>query len=127
MNADGGRDFRIGEGRAKLEPADCPKSKKSIFLADFGGPIEHADTIRLHPNAKHEREPLRTALRRHGTAIGYNTTALVTAGLEGLEIVCKSSQSIMSQGNWLEILPYADWHFSEISSGEAIEYLWRSI
>lgn len=123
LRADGGREFKKGEGRPRIEKAERPNSEKTIFLADYRGKIETADTVRLHPGEKREPEPLRKALRRHGTAIGYDSTALVIAGLEGLDIVCKSPRSIMND-NWIELLPYADWHYSEICSGEAIEHLW---
>lgn len=67
------------------------------------------------------------ALRRHGVAIGYQTTALVRAALEGLDTVCLDSRNILAQPDWYELLPYADWEASEISSGEAWEHLKHDI
>lgn len=123
IRSDGGRTFRAGSGRAKPDVKSQPESGGSIFLADFGGPYEQADTVRRHPVEDYSAESLRDALRRHRVAIGYQTTALVTAALEGLEIECKHSSNIMSEPNWLDLLPYADWHWSEIESGEAWEHL----
>ena len=126
MNSEGGRRFHMGTGRKPPQIKNNFGSKGSIFLGDYNGPIEQADTIRLHPDNKKHDEPLLNALRRHKTAIGYRTTALITAALEGLEIECKDSQNIMFQLNWLRLLPYADWHYSEIESGEAWEHLIHS-
>jgi len=127
LNKNGGRDFTIGSGRI----APTPKARRdrggSIFLADYDGPIEQADTIRLHPARENHKEGLHDVLRRHAIAIGYTTTALVTAALEGLEVVCKDERNIMFQPNWLELLPYADWSNSEIESGEACQHLLSSL
>jgi len=58
-------------------------------------------------------------------AIGYQTSALVTAGLEGLKVICKDKRNIMYNQNWLELLPYADWHYSEMDA--AIDHLMQDI
>jgi hypothetical protein len=123
MREDGGRRFRAGTGRTPPEIEARPTEGGTIFLADFGGVIEPADTVRRHPDEEKPREPLRAALRRHRKAIGYRTTALVAAALAGLEIVCKDARNILWEREWLELLPYADWHWSEIESGEAWEHL----
>jgi len=120
---DGSREFKIGHGRKSPIPKTRSTGTGTIFLADYNGPVEHADTVRLHPANEHNREPLYDALLRHAHAIGYNTTALVTAALKGLEVTCKDKRNIMYQKNWLEILPYADWRYSEIESGELWEHL----
>lgn len=127
MRSDGGRTFRIGNcgGRIPPEIKDGPDRGGSIFLADFDGPVESADTIRHHPAREKSSDGLIDALRRHRVAIGYQTTALVTAGLEGLKVVCKDDRNIMHESNWQELLPWADWHWSEIESGEAIAHLWE--
>lgn len=123
MNNDGGRDFRIGNGRKPPEPKARRSGSRTLFLADYDGPIEQADTVRLHPARDNNQRPLLDDLHRHDIAIGYRTTALVTAGLEGLQVICKDPQNIMYHDNWLDILPYADWHYSEIQSGEAWAHL----
>lgn len=125
LRPDGGRSFHVGRGRARPEVRVKDEGSGSIFLADYGGPIEQADTVRRHPDEQSPRESLKDALRRHRIAIGYQTTALVTAALEGLTVFCKDSRSIMSEPNWLDLLSYADWHYSEIASGEAWEHLCR--
>jgi hypothetical protein len=127
LRADGGRRFKAGLGRAVPVIEERPAQGGTIFLADYGGPIEEADTVRRHPDDVKSDEPLRDALRRHRRAIGYTTTALVQAALAGLEIICRDERSIMWEPDWRELLPYADWHASEIESGEAWEHLkWQS-
>lgn len=127
MRADGGRLFTAGAGRASPAIEDRPTQGGTIFLADYGGPIEPADTVRRHPADEQPRESLRDALRRHRTAIGYQTTALVMAALAGLEIICKDRRNILWESNWLALLPYADWHWSEIESGAAWEHLMQHV
>ena len=119
----GQRVFRVGCGRKHPKPKAGSNGRGSIFLADYYGPVEQADTIRLHPQRDTNPEPLLDCLHRHARAIGYNTTALITAGLEGLEIECKSPDSIMSHSNWLELLAYTDWKYSEIQSGALWQHL----
>jgi len=125
LRPDGGREFRIGAGR----PAPVPLPRKiqtaSIFLADYNGPIDYdADELRLHPStAGPPQRPLLDALKPYGVAIGYRTTALVTAALAGLRVICRDKRGMMARPDWLEVLPYADWHKSEISSGDAWEHL----
>jgi len=123
LNKNGGRDFKIGTGRLPPTPKDKRNSGGSIFLADYEGPIEAANTIRLHPNRERHKDGLIEALHRHSVAIGYRTTALCTAALEGLEIVCKDERNIMSRPDWLELLPYADWSHEEIENGDLWEHL----
>lgn len=123
MNKDGGRDFRKTESRGSYSIQHQAGDKGTIFLKDYGGPEAMADTVRLHPAEKQYPESLEDALKRHKTAIGFRTTALVKAGLMGLDIVCLDKQNIMAQPDWLELLPSADWHYSEIQSGEAWEFL----
>ena len=123
MNDDGGRTFKRGAGRRPPEPEIKRTGCGTIFLADYGGPIEQADTVRLHPAGTSHTESLHQALHRHAIAVGYQTTALVTAALQGLEVICKDHRNIMAQPNWLELLPYADWHYSEIESGELWAHL----
>jgi hypothetical protein len=123
MREDGSRCFRAGAGRKPPQIEARPSEGGTIFLADFGGVIEPADTVRRHPADEAPAEPLRAVLRRHRKAIGYRTTALVTAALCGLEIVCRDARNILSETGWLELLPYADWHWSEIASGAAWDHL----
>jgi hypothetical protein len=127
MRSDGGRTFKSG-GKRQPPPIKAGRTgNRSIFLADYSGRIDKADTIRLHPARKANQEPLLDALHRHDIAIGYKTSALVTAALEGLRVICKDPRNIMWESNWHELLPYADWNYEEIQSGEAIEHLWQQI
>jgi len=123
LNKEGDRDFVIGTNRPALEIKPLKMGNRTIFLADYMGTVEMADTIRYHPAQKTETEPLLDALARHDIAIGYSSTALITAAIEGLQIVCKDESYILNRSNWKDILPYADWHYSEIESGEAWEHL----
>ena len=115
--------FRSGSGRKSPEPKTGNTGSGCVFLADYNGSMEQADTIRLHPERETNQEPLLDCLHRHARAIGYNTTALITAALEGLETECLDPDNIMSQPNWLELLAYSDWHYSEIESGELWDHL----
>lgn len=121
MRPDGGRWFHKGEGRKSPEVKPLKTGNKTLFLADYNGIIEPADTIRLHPAQKPSQKPLQDDLATHDVAIGYATTTLVTAALEGLQIVCKSDLNILSNPDWLDLLPYADWGYHEMN--EAIEHL----
>lgn len=126
MNKGGGRDFVEGTGR---KPPEIKKTtgNKSIFLSDYNGIIESADIIRFHPENSKSKNSLSDDLKLCNRATGYNTTALVKAALEGLEINCKGKTSILKNKNWLNLLPYADWHYNEIISGEVWEHLQLSM
>jgi hypothetical protein len=123
MNKDGGRHYQLGSGRKHIERKDRRSERGTIFLADYNGPVELADTVRLHPAREASSRPLLDDLRRHAIAIGYTTSALVTAGLEGLEVICREPTNIMNRPDWLEVLPYADWRYDEIQSGAVWEQL----
>lgn len=123
LRNDGGRTFRAGCGRKSPAIKANGAKNGTIFLADYDGPIERADRVRQHPARERSRISLIDELSKYKIAIGYQTSALVTAALEGLEIICKDKRNIMSESNWLDLLPYADWHWSEIESGEAWEHL----
>lgn len=126
LESDGGRYFKVGTGREPPKIKERRTKGKSIFLADFQGEVETGhDKVRLHPALKQSTIGLLDDLSDCMTATGYQTTALVTAGLEGLNIVCKDKRNVMYYDNWYEILPYADWSWQEIESGEAIEHLFK--
>lgn len=92
------------------------------------GPVdEDANTIRRHPREVVPGETLEQALNRHDIAIGYRTTALVTAALMGLRIECRDDRSILARPDWVNLLPWADWHHSEIASGECWAHLAQQI
>ena len=119
----GGRDFQVGTGKRVPDVKPRKMGNRSIFLAEYGGHIDEADTIRLHPMAETPSETLEEALSRHDIAIGYTSTALVQAALEGLRIDCRDPDGVMNKPNWLQLLPYVDWHYTEIESGEAWAHL----
>lgn len=124
LNKNGGRDFHNSGRRKHVERENRQAGTGSIFLADYEGPIRQADTIRLHPARENNKEPLHDVLRRHARAIGYKTTALVTAYLMGLDVVSHDPEHILNKGP--DLLPYADWHYKEIESGELWEHLQQS-
>lgn len=121
MREDGGRHFRSGLRREPIKRKAQRTGKRTVFLADYDGPIEQADTVRLHPSRGEHTESLHSVLSRHDVAIGYSTSALVAAGLEGLRVICKDPANIMYEPNWLDLLPYADWHYSEMDK------LWENL
>lgn len=123
LNDKGSRNFVLGENKESVKTKELKTGDRTIFLVDYMGVVGEADTIRYHPAQKTERESLIDALARHDIAIGYTSTALITAAIEGLQIDCRDPDYILNNPNWREILPYADWHYSEIESGEAWEHL----
>lgn len=95
-----------------------------MFLADYDGPQAYeADEIRFHPARGKSADSLEAAFERNDIAIGYQTTALVTAALAGLHPVCLDKRNIMARDDWLEVLPYADWHLDEIENGDVWEFV----
>ncbi len=134
LNPDGSRTFYPGEGRTLPE---LPQSTgtKTIFLADYGGPTEPADIVRLHPDQINNAgrfsyqinagPTLEADLMQCRKAIGYRTSALITAARMGLEIVCRDSTHILARDNWRKLLPYTDWRYNEIQSGDAWSHICR--
>jgi len=123
LNPEGDRDYPQTMLRDELEIAERPISDKTVFLADYDGPVCEADTIRWHPVEKTSDESLHDCLRRHYKAIGFRTTAFISAALEGLEIECLNSSHILNKPNWQELLKFTDWNFNDIQSGEAWAHL----
>jgi hypothetical protein len=127
MNERGGRKFHKGHGRLAVEPMPLKTGKRSIFLSDYKGPVYQADTIRPHPCEQTPVGTLQKALQAHDIAIGHTTTALVDAALMGLQTVSHDPDHILNQPDWPELLPWADWHHSEITNGDAWEHLRQSL
>lgn len=127
MNSMGIQVHRAGTGRAPPERQPIKTEGGTIFFADYCGPVEEADTVRLHPANETPTETLEEAISRHRHAIGYTSTALVQAALAGLTFECRVPDYIMSRPDWLEVLPYADWRWDEIASGEAWEHFRHDI
>ena len=129
MRPDGGRYFAKGTGRKPPEVKPLKASQRKLFLADYGSPVGGGD-VRYHPDD--DRRPagqpqsLLEHLKPYGVAVGRETTALVVAALEGLQVECLGTRNILSEPDWLELLPYADWSYEEIASGEAIKHLMRT-
>lgn len=122
MDLKGNLIYNKGEGRSPPR-IDQNCGEGTIYLCDYDGPIEQHDAIRYHPSAKTEQLPLKTQLAFYKNAIGYRTTALVTAGIMGLNVTTRDPSFVMNFPNWLELIPYVDWGYDEIKSGEAWSYL----
>lgn len=123
MRADGGRHYFERDSRDKPIIENHPQGQGTIFLRDHGGPMGRADTIRFHPAERPSTESLQQALLRHRIAIGHQTSALVKAGLMGLTIDCRDKRNIMFEKNWLQLLPWAEWNYQDIQSGELWSHL----
>jgi hypothetical protein len=123
MNSDGERDFYEGEGR-KPPIIQEPTGNKSIFLVDYNGICdEPTDLIRYHPANQTYKTTLEDDLSQCNWATGYKTTALITAALMGLKTKSKYRYHILNNKNWLKLLPYIDFHYREIASGELWDHL----
>lgn len=130
MNERGGRRYTKGDGKDRpVIKRNDVNERKVIFLADYGQASAGADydTFRRHPGDDERGLSLYEQLRSHSCAKGNKTTALVTAALMGLEVHSSDPDHILNQPDWQGLLPYADWHYSEIQSGEAWEHLRSSL
>lgn len=125
LRPDGGREWQVGTGREPPPVPPPPPGRGRVFLADFAGPqqIVDADYCRTHPARQAPAQPLEAVLARYHTAIGYRTSALVTAALAGLVVECRWPPHLVNRPDWREVLPYADWSREEIARGEAWEHL----
>jgi len=127
MTPTGGRTFTKGEGRPPPE-VETNTGTGTIYLCKYGESQPSCyEVVRGHPLDEKPAESLQNTLRKYRKAVGRDTTSLVSAALLGLEIKCLDPDYILNDPDWLEKLPYADWHYSEIESGEAIEHLWRQV
>ena len=121
LRPDGSRDF-YREQPNSINFRESKTGSKTIFLAEYRQDIREADlvgvdTIRRHPLDTIYPLTLEQSLEQHQKAIGYNTSALVTAGILGLGIICKSKSSIMSRPDWKQQILLTDWCMSELESG----------
>lgn len=120
----GDRIFTAGEGKTPAIPEEKDFKHGVIYLADYNGQVDiTADYIRYHPRNKTPERSLPLDLLNYGRAIGYNTTALVTAALMGLEVESLNEYHILNQEDWEYLLPWADWSHKEMETGEAWEHL----
>lgn len=93
--------------------------------------------VREHPARTKPLEALNDALERNHVAIGYLSTALVSAVVKGLPVICFDKRSPVysmashsldeivrpEREQWLNNLSYMNWSYAEIESGEALERL----
>lgn len=104
----------------------------------YGGP--GSVTIRPHPATGKSVPSLLEHLKGHGVVIGFKTTALIDAVINGYPIISYddraavwpvSGHDIMDvkrpdRTQWLNNLSYAQWRGEEIQTGEALEYVLTS-
>lgn len=92
--------------------------------------------VRHHPAVAKPVGSLRDAFSRNDIAIGYTSTALVSAAISGLPVICLDDGSPVAQiastlddicrpdrTQWLNNLSYMNWSYVEIENGEALEQL----
>lgn len=152
LHADGGRTTAVNcppdrwqiQGEQLLPLRE--QGGKTIVLGDYSSTpgnlsraiADHkADAYRPHPMAPPWPEcpvpiitgPLELALADYSTAVGWRTSALVTAGLQGLHLVSLDDRGPARRWareyreGWCYDLAYANWHESEIADGTAWEWL----
>ena len=140
MTKNGGRVMVEGaDHRPKPELQPWIYGDKVIELVDFGKQPTTGHAYRLHPTTSKPTETLLTALDYHDIAVGGVGTAMVTAAIYGLPVVCLDNRSVClpisskstnpidiirpCREQWLNNLSCMNWSGSEIESGEAFEYL----
>lgn len=135
--------------KPELKPWKTKQIEKAIVLLDYGPypetyllaqEIYQSVKLRPHPATRtgspNKLPPLVDELASHDLAIGYRTSALVTAAIEGLPIICLDKRAPAwdiaghdlaeikrpDRTQWLNNMSYAQWSDKEIASGEALEY-----
>ncbi|MGW8180404.1 MAG: hypothetical protein ACWGQW_16835 [bacterium] len=127
MTPTGGRVFTRGEGKEPPE-IETHTGCGTIYLCNYGEIAPQGyDAYRRHPDEEKPADSLRQALESYQKAAGRDTTSLIAAALMGLDIECLDPDYILNDPDWLEKLPYADWSYKEIVSGEAIDHLWHEL
>lgn len=151
LNDDGGMVYPTGCDDLRQKPdlfGWRDSTDRAIFLLDY--PMRDFDIIksefsdvgvRYHPAIKPNQISLDHHLSMYDVAIGWRTSALVTAAVNGMPVISFDSRSpvypiagrdIMDirkpcRKQWLNNLSYAQWSGKEIASGEALEYVLKRI
>lgn len=145
--ADGEKHFTRGNPHRHHPAVQAWKhGRRAIVLCDYGmtGEAEalrarpHFErvTIRRHPTEAQSR-PLADDLADHDIAIGRRSTALIDAAIAGLAVITPDPASPVApvsgitvrdisrpdREQWLRDLAWHNWHISEITRGEAWEFL----
>ena len=154
MDEEGGRKFQqdCPSDRPKPVPTVHKYGVRALILADYGMDTGELTSMgfdcglipitRKHPaDCNAPQELLEDVLGYYDIAIGYQTTALISAAIAGLKIVCLdprnpvypiSNKAFPVQVNdlrhfdrtqWLNNLSYAQWSYEEVKDGTAWEYL----
>lgn len=119
--------------------------RSALFLFDYGPYPElykecgkhYFMGCRPHPATNKRQPPLLDHLRKYSLAIGYRTSALVTAVINGYPTISLDSRcpaypvsghDILDivrpdRRQWLNNMSYAQWSGKEIASGEALRYV----
>lgn len=159
MTADGGLSIRAGCADDRFKPVLAPWKPprdfeaRALLLLDYGQSPDPAVvqaltavpnpallTVRQHPNSCAPSESLSAAFQRCDFALGHRTSALVSACIAGLPVVCfdhrnpvwpmasnnlRSLMRVQREG-WLRDLSYHQWHADEIANGQAWAFLMES-
>lgn len=129
---------------ARLMPLKEP-DERSVLLGDFGSETSmlrdciethRIKAFRPHPHTPWDDCPVTTMngalwgmFGFFTVAHGFSTSALVTAGLAGLNLVCHDPDSVAARWRrdareqWCHDLAYLNWHEAEIADGSAWEWL----
>ncbi|MFW0776211.1 MAG: hypothetical protein ACN2B6_00635 [Rickettsiales bacterium] len=133
LKPDGGMDYPIDCDDQRPKPNLWPVKigQNIITLFDYGmksHPLA-LGACRYHPNDKKSELSLEDELLRYHVAIGWRSSALATALIKGLHVICYDERSpvydydIIGRKQWLNNMSYAQWSGKEIASGEALEYV----
>lgn len=149
LKEDGGMlypESNVSRETPELKPWHNRDIDKVLVLADYGPyPIVYKKlklyyrsvTLRPHPAARAGQKPLAKQLEEVDLAVGYRTSALVTAAIHGVPVISLDNRSPVypvaghdildvirpDREPWLRNLSYAQWKGSEIQSGEALNYV----
>jgi len=147
LRPDGGREFVENAPGDRDRPELLPwKSREqfALVLNDFDRRVDTAPLrkdylveTREHPARVKPKTGIRTVLARNDFAVGFVSTAMVSAVVAGLPVVALDDRSpvvpVASQSidalrrpdreQWLRNLSYMNWTAVEISTGKALEML----
>jgi hypothetical protein len=115
-------------------PADIIRAAQKAY----GGP--GGVDIRPHPATGKKLPPLLDQIKGRGVVIGFKTTALIDAVINGCPVISFDDRSAVwpvaghdimdikrpDRTQWLNNLSYAQWRGEEIQTGEALEYVLTS-
>lgn len=150
VGSDGGMIYPTGSPPDRPTPEVKPWKlgaiKKALVLLDYGPypdayklaqELYQSVKLRPHPATGKDLPPLLDDLAATDVAIGYRTSALVAAVLNGVPTISLDARAPVrpvaghdlahivrpDRSQWLNDMSYAQWSGSEIASGEALKYV----